>query len=85
MKLKLPILFNTDSTQNLQDADIDFDLRECEVKTMIFYQINCIAPYFENGIEYCQVYSNGMSFYTTLKINEVESLMSMFNVKFELQ
>lgn len=75
MKIKLPILFNTDSTQLLQNQEIDFDLRLCEVRIMTFYRIDAISLYFENGIEYSQIYSNGMSFYSTLKINEVEQII----------
>jgi len=72
MKIKLPILFNTYQTQNLQNNDIYFDLRECEIRQMIFYSIGSIAPYFENDIEYCQIFSHGQSFYSTLKVKEVE-------------
>lgn len=75
MKIKLPILFNTDTTQNLQNVNIEFDLRECEIKQMTFYQINCTAQYFENDIEYSQIYSNGMSFYCSLKMSEVELII----------
>jgi len=84
MKITLPILFNTNSTQSLQDADIDFDLRECEIKEMVFYRINAIAEYIDNEIKYSQIYSNGMSFYCTLKINEVYKLIDkeiQFNFK----
>lgn len=75
MKIKLPILFNTDSTQSMQNAEIDFDLRLCEVRPMIFFEINALASYFENGIEYSQIWSNGESFYCTLKTYEVEKLI----------
>jgi hypothetical protein len=75
MKIKLPILFNTDSLQILDNADIDFDLRECEVRPIVFYQISAITSYIENEIEYSQIYSNGTSFYCSLKMNEVERMI----------
>lgn len=75
MKVKLPILFNTDSTQSLENADIDFDLRLCEIRPIIFYQINAITKYIENEIEYSQIYSNGTSFYCTLTVEEVEYII----------
>lgn len=75
MKVKLPILFNTDSTQSMQDADIDFDLRLCEIRMVVFYNIDNISPYFENDIEYTQINSGNMSSYSTLKISEVEQII----------
>jgi ABC-type Zn uptake system ZnuABC Zn-binding protein ZnuA len=83
MKIKLPILFNTDSTQSLQNADVDFDLRLCEVRNITFYEINAVTQYFENEIEYSQIYANGMSFYSTLTIKEVENIIeNQLNPKF---
>jgi len=72
MKIKLPILFNTDSLQMLDNADIDFDLRLCDVRPIIFYRIDAITSYIENEIEYCQIYSGSHSYYSTLKVSEVE-------------
>jgi len=85
MKITLPILFNTNSTQSLQDADIDFDLRECEIRNMTFYNIDAIADYFENDIEYSQIYYCNTSVYCTLKKNEVERMIDgkMKSISFE--
>ena len=75
MKVKLPILFNTDSTQSLDNLEVDFDLRLCDIREMTFYQISAITKYTENEVEYSQIYSNGMRFYSTLKVQEVELII----------
>jgi len=84
MKITLPILFNTYKLQSLQDADINYDLRECEVRNMTFYNIDAIADYFENDIEYSQIYYCNTSVYCTLKKSEVEKMIDkeiQFNFK----
>ena len=83
MKIKLPILFNTDSTSEQEKLDIDFDLRLCEIRPIVFYQINAITSYIENDIEYSQIYSNGMSFYSSLKMKEIEQIIESNSMKIQ--
>lgn len=75
MKVKLPIYFNTDSTQALQNQEIDFDLDICITRIVTFYQITAIVEYFEKDIEYSQIFANGERFYSPLKVKEVEQII----------
>lgn len=75
MNVKLPILFNNDSTDQLEELNINFNLKDYDVREMTFYCINGIAPYVEHGKDYTMVYSNGFDFICPLKMSEVERLI----------
>lgn len=64
--LTLPILFHTESTSSLVGCDVEFKLKDCDVHEVHFINIDVVMPYFEDQIEYSQIYSSGQSFYSTL-------------------
>jgi hypothetical protein len=75
MKLKLPILNNTDETSLLIKMDVDFYYSQCKVGEMIFYNINAISDVIDNNIHYTEIFSNGRMFICPLLLEEVEKLI----------
>jgi hypothetical protein len=79
MRLILPILYNTDETTKKDEIGVDIKVSEYIIRDMIFYQISSVGQYVENGIvmdNYSQIYSNGISFYCALSVNEVDKLIT---------
>lgn len=76
MILKLPIYFHTDATRRLEEADIDYDTDQCQLKDMIFYTISYLSIYEENGKVYTKIGSNGEFFICPLSRVEVEQLIN---------
>jgi len=75
MNIKLPILFLTDDTCHLESLGLDFNLSDCDVRETTFYKINAISPYFEDGVNYTTIHSNGDGFICPLDIQEVERII----------
>jgi len=80
-KVTLPIFFKTEESrrQELIKGD-DYKLSEyCNKRKMIFYSINCIAPFDDEGEELTSVFSNGEEFICSLPIKEVEKIIDDAN------
>ena len=75
MNVKLPILYNTDSTSHLEKLEIDFKLSDCDVRDVNFHSISATAPYREFGKDYTVVYSCGFDYICPLSVTEVERLI----------
>jgi hypothetical protein len=75
MKVRLPILAYSETGAALLDLDIEVSLDESDVKEMVFYNIDCLASYFEDGKEYCVVFSAGEQFTSNLTMDQVEELI----------
>lgn len=84
LKVTLPIFFKTEESKNQQliKGD-DYELGEyCDERNMVFYNINCIAPYDEDSkIKYTSVFSNGEEFICSLPIKEVEKIIDDANTE----
>lgn len=74
MKVKLPILFETEETQTLKDVGIEPSLEDNEINIITFYNINAISKYMEDD-DYTNIYSNGMCFICNLRLDEVEEII----------
>lgn len=74
MKVKLPILFETEETQALKNVGIDPSLEDSEINVITFYNINGISKYMEDH-NYTNIYSNGMCFISNLRLDEVEKII----------
>lgn len=77
MKLTLPIFFYTDAIQKLKDADIDYDIKQCDIYPVIFYRIDAIAPFIEHDKKtgYTCIYQGDSSFICALHPIKVEELI----------
>jgi len=75
MKLKLPIFFNTDETTTLKDSGIDYDIEENDIRFVIFYRIDAIAPYLDKGKHYTQISLGGDVWICPKPMEKVEELI----------
>jgi len=75
MNIKLPILFMPESISHLESLGLDFNLSDCDLRETTFYRINAISPYYEDGVNYTTIHSNGDGFICPLTIQEVERII----------
>lgn len=76
MKLVIPAYFHTDETAIKRDTDIPFLLSECEVRKITMYSPPTIAKgKDDDGTEYSLVYTNGHTFESPLKVDELDELI----------
>lgn len=75
MGIELPILFHTDQTTTFKEVGIDYELSECEVRKMLFININAVSKYLDGGKWYSQIHSNGDSFICTYTYDKVIELL----------
>jgi hypothetical protein len=78
MIINLPIFFNTDATQELENASIAFSIEKCGIENVAFININAISAYNEefDGEEkarYSKIHCNGERFICAWKKSKVES------------
>lgn len=75
MKVTLPILCLSEGCMNLLDLEMDYCLKDCDVRDMIFWTVNSISPYIEDGRTYTAVHSNGSMYLCPINIREVEKMI----------
>ena len=56
--LTIPIIVHTEYTNKAIDLDLNYSLEDCAIEDYIFYNINLISPYKENGKEYTMICCN---------------------------
>ena len=70
--LTLPVYHYTEETAAMDDAGIEYDARNCEVREIIFYQINALSIHRNivkaDGIDttHAQIHANGSVFISPL-------------------
>lgn len=52
------------------------DKVENKVKPVIFYSIDALEPFEDEGKEMCTIYSSGASFISPLRVEEVRKIVS---------
>jgi hypothetical protein len=82
MNIKLPILFNNDSTLHLEAVGVDSKLSDYDIREFTFYSISGIAPYTEFGRDYTVVYSGGFDYICPKPKEEVEQLIHENKLRF---
>ena len=77
MKITIPIFTRTDSSDTLDDLNIEFDLEEhAEIEFMTLYNINGLIPYkTKNNKEYTEIFFNGTVITSPMKIVDIEKLI----------
>ena len=70
--IELDVFFHTDKTASLQELDLDYNVEDCEIRTMCFMEIVAIAPHFVGDKEYTTIHANGSEFICTM---DYESLL----------
>ena len=78
VSIKLPIFFKTDESHAAEISGKSYSLEtHCAKRKIIFYNINAIGPYVEEGTDkrYTSVFSNGDEFICPLSVKEVELII----------
>lgn len=78
VSIKLPIFFKTDESHTAEISGKNYTLEpHCAKRKIIFYNINAIGPYIEEGTDkrYTSVFSNGDEFICPLSVKEVELII----------
>jgi len=73
--IRLPILFNTDATTQLEKLDIDVSYDDCEVRESLFINIDVVTPNRKDDKNYTDIHAGGDLFVCALSIDEVEQLI----------
>ena len=77
--ITLPILFHTNVTTSLVECDVEYKLVDCQIREVHFLNIDVVMPYFENNVEYSQIFVGGQSFYSTLANGYILDLVEESN------
>lgn len=79
---KLPILFLTDEQLDQQEQGVPPDLRDCDERTMTFYEVSATVPYYVGKRTLTRIYIPGNYFLCPLTPDEVESKINRAGVLF---
>lgn len=75
--IELQIFFYTEDTHALEKVGIPTSLEANELRPMMFYNIDAIAPHIDGEKEYCAVHTSGKEFICNLTFMEVKELISL--------
>ena len=77
MKITIPIFTRTESSDTLDELNIEFDLEEqADIEFMTIYNINGLIPYkTKSNKEYTEIFFNGTVITSPMKIGDIEKLI----------
>lgn len=74
--ITLPIFHYTDQSATLRDCGIDYALEDnCEIREIIFYQINAISEYLDGGKKYTSIHCNNSEYICAMLIDDVKKII----------
>jgi len=73
--IELNILYNSEDQDNLQDLEIQTEIKDCIIDKMTFYSINSIAPYHEDDVDYTSINSGGIEYICIENYYKVQELI----------
>ena len=78
MKLTLPIFFNSEKVRVAKDTGIDYNLKDCIINHVTFFNINAISPYLQDDklTQYTIIYAYNVEFVCKLHPLKVEDLIN---------
>jgi len=63
----------TDETRTQSDMGLQYSLKDCIERDYLFYNINALSEFVEDGITYTSVYCNGSEFTSPERLDEITS------------
>jgi hypothetical protein len=74
LKIETQFFLAPDSVSVLEKLDIEaeYEMTDCKLADVTFYQIENIMPYSENGVEYCVIQSGGMNYVVNDSYNYIK-------------
>lgn len=80
--IALPIFHHTDQSATLKDCGVDYTIADnCEIRNIIFYNINAISEYFENENKYTSIHTNNSEYLCPMNIERVRKIIEDNNVQ----
>ena len=77
----LPIFMHTAESASLNSLGIDIDIAECEVREMVFFNINSISAYTDDMYSlpspFSEVHANGSEYICALSIGELKQKLGV--------
>lgn len=77
----LPIFIHTDETASLNSLGIAVDIAECEVREMVFFNINAISAYTDDRYDlpspFSEVHANGSDYICALSIDKLKQKLGV--------
>lgn len=72
------IMFWDEPQVQLNNLGIRPDLLETDTRKVTFYIIDCIAPYIEDGKDYCTIYSGGSEYIVNDTYENIKTILADF-------
>lgn len=77
----LPIFIHTDETASLKRLGIAIDIAECEVREMVFFNINAISAYTDDRYDlpspFSEVHANGSDYICAMSIDKLKQKLGV--------
>lgn len=77
----LPIFMHTSETATKNKCGIDIDMEDCEVRDIIFFNINAICAYTDDNYSlpspYSEIHANGSEYICALPLEKVKKLIGL--------
>lgn len=74
--IELPALWHTDSTTQLSELGLDYDIGDLERRQITFYRIDAIAAnYWDEDHEFCNVFVGGEKFIIDKTYKELKEII----------
>ena len=77
----LPIFIHTDETASLNSLGIAVDIVECEVREMVFFNINAISAYTDDRYDlpspFSEVHANGSDYICAMSIDKLKQKLGV--------
>lgn len=78
--IALPVFYNSDDCELLDELELDYPLIRCDIKEVIFYNIDNIKPYLDendNDHEYCSITSGNHRFISPLDLTKIRNMLDV--------
>lgn len=73
MNITLDIFFHTEETSNMEDAGLDYDIEDCEIRQITFYQISHIKPRKEGKKWFTAICANATEYVSPITYDKVKA------------
>ena len=77
----LPIFMHTSETDTQRKCGIDIDMADCEIRDLVFFNINVISSYtddkYNHPSPFSEVHANGSEYICALSIGELKQKLGV--------
>lgn len=71
----LQIFHESAQSCELERIGVNTPLQEHELREIYFYNINAVSPYYEDGVEYSSIHSNGSEYICPIRCHDVINMI----------